>query len=63
VSGTLRAPGDAAVDLAGRVADAIDGKDTAKGWSIGWGVRSEAGVPEAATTSVLGAALANAGMK
>lgn len=63
VSGTLRAPGDTAVDLAGRVADAIDGKETTAGWSIGWGVRSQAGTPNAVATSSLGAALATAGVK
>lgn len=65
VSGTLRAPGDTAVDLTNRVADLIDGRDTAKGWSIGWGVRSEQQPVGSApvASSALGAALAGAGMK
>lgn len=65
VSGTLRAPGDTAVDLANRVADLIDGKDTGKGWSIGWGVGAAGEQPagEPVASSSIGAALANSGMK
>jgi hypothetical protein len=63
VSSGFRSPGDTVADLAGHVADAIDGKDTTNGWSVGWGVRSEAGVPDSVATSALGASLANAGMK
>lgn len=69
VSSSLRAPGGTAVDLAGRLADAIDGRSTAKGWNLGWGVRTPASGERAATerepatSSVLGAALAQAGMQ
>jgi len=37
----LRSPGDTASDLAHRVADLIDGKKTARGWSLGWGVTTD----------------------
>lgn len=40
-SSMLRAPGETAVDIGNRVADMIDGKDTAKGWNLGWGVDTE----------------------
>jgi hypothetical protein len=69
VSGTLRAPGETAVDVANRVADMIDGRDTAQGWNLGWGVRTTDGAVEPAAgqapvaVSGLGAALVAAGMK
>lgn len=62
VASTLRAPGETAVDIGNRVADLIDGKDTAEGWGIGWGIRSDSAQGEA-TVSTLGSALGNAGMK
>ncbi len=66
VSSTLRSPGNTAVDLANRVADAIDGKDTAEGWSLGWGLRApdneEAPSGQGVQTG-LGAALAANGVK
>lgn len=58
VSGTIKAPGETAVDLGNRVADLIDGRDTAQGWGIGWGIRSEGDAP----LSDVGVALDNAGM-
>jgi hypothetical protein len=63
VSGTLRAPGDTAQDLANHVADAIDGKQTATGWSLGWGVRTPEGEDAAAPRSDIGSALAQAGVQ
>ncbi len=53
---TLRAPGETAVDIGNRVADLIDGRDTAEGWGIGWGIRTEANGEQSET------ALGNAGM-
>lgn len=73
VSAGLRSPGETAVDVVGRVADAIDGRDTANGWSLGWGVRTpgeddgtegdEEQPNPAFSVSPLGAALAASGMK
>ena len=65
VSSTLRSPGETAVDLASRVADAIDGKDTAQGWSLGWGVRAPEGEQASGqgTQGGIGAALAANGVK
>ncbi|MCW2922200.1 MAG: hypothetical protein JWL76_2074 [Thermoleophilia bacterium] len=62
VSSTLRAPGETAVDIGNRVADLIDGKDTAQGWGIGWGIRTDPDEGEE-TISTLGSALGAAGMK
>jgi hypothetical protein len=61
-SSTLRAPGETAVDIGNRVADLIDGRDTAQGWGIGWGIRTD---PDEGQESVstLGSALGAAGMK
>lgn len=42
LSATVRAPGETAVDLANRVADAIDGRESADGWFIGWNTRAGA---------------------
>jgi hypothetical protein len=60
-SSTLRSPGETAVDVGNRVADLIDGRDTAQGWGIGWGIRS----PESGeqSTSSIGSALDSAGMR
>lgn len=73
VSAGLRSPGETAVDVANRVADAIDGRDTAQGWSLGWGIRTpgdddgtEDGGEQpnpAFSVSPLGAALAASGMQ
>lgn len=62
MSSTLRGPGETAVDIGNRVADLIDGKDTAQGWGLGWGIRSEPEEGEE-TVSALGSALGNAGMQ
>jgi hypothetical protein len=62
MSSTLRAPGETAVDIGNRVADLIDGKDTAEGWGLGWGIRTDPDEGEE-TVSTLGSALGNAGMK
>lgn len=68
VSGTVRAPGETASDIANHIADAIDGRKTANGWGIGWGLRSAADKPASGddtfvAQSALGAALAQAGMR
>lgn len=73
VSAGLRSPGETAVDVVNRVADAIDGRETAHGWSLGWGIRSpgeddgtEGGEDQpdpAFSVSPLGAALAASGMQ
>lgn len=78
-SSALRAPGDTAVDLGNRIADAIDGRKTTNGWNLGWGIRSPeggdgdegsagasdaaAGSDELVAVSGLGAALAQSGMQ
>ncbi len=62
VSSTLRAPGETAVDIGNRVADLIDGKDTAHGWGLGWGIRTEPDQGEENVSS-LGSMLGTAGMK
>ena len=36
-----------------KFADLIDGKDTAEGWGIGWGIRTD---PESVKDSALGTA-------
>ncbi len=59
VASTLKSPGETAVDIGNRVADLIDGKSTAEGWNLGWGVRSEV---DLGATSSVGTALGNAGM-
>ena len=59
MSSTLRAPGETAVDIGNRVADLIDGKDTAEGWGLG----SPDGDEGEENVSALGSALGNAGMK
>jgi hypothetical protein len=59
-SGTLSAPGATAQDLGNHVADMIDGKDTANGWNLGWGV--VAGEKEE-SSSMVGDALTNLGMR
>lgn len=59
---TLRAPGETAVDIGNRVADLIDGRDTAAGWGIGWGIRTDPDDGEQ-SISTLGSALGNAGMQ
>lgn len=58
VSTTMKASGETAFDITTRLADLVDGRDTATGWSLGWGVRTdeETGEPEM-TQSGLGAAL------
>jgi hypothetical protein len=61
-SGTLRAPGETARDLVDHVADAIDGKKTANGWNLGWGVVA-GGEQDTADTSGVGSALSSFGMK
>lgn len=58
---TLRSPGETAVDIGNRVADLIDGKDTAEGWGLGWGIRTDPEEGEA-SVSPIGDALSNAGM-
>lgn len=64
VTSTLGSQGSTAVDLANRVADAIDGKDTAQGWSLGWGLRSPDGEKgEMPEMTGLGATLAANGVK
>lgn len=62
-SSTMRSPGETAVDIGNRVADIIDGKDTAQGWALGWGVRSPDGGEEAPEESGIGSALGSLGMK
>jgi hypothetical protein len=45
------------------VADAIDGKQTAQGWNLGWGiVAGGEGDQVKAAPSIVGNALANLGM-
>ncbi len=61
-SSTLRSPGETAVDIGNRVADLIDGRDTAQGWGLGWGIRTEPDEGEQ-TVSTLGSALDAAGMR
>ncbi|MCW2925180.1 MAG: hypothetical protein JWM98_2584 [Thermoleophilia bacterium] len=64
VSGTTRAPGDTASDLANHVADMIDGKKTAQGWSLGWGMKTDAATGEQhLTESGVGSALGSLGMR
>lgn len=62
-SSTMRSPGETAVDLGNRVADLIDGKNTAQGWSLGWGVRSPGEGEDAPEESGIGSALGSMGMK
>ncbi|MCW2928302.1 MAG: hypothetical protein JWM86_2270 [Thermoleophilia bacterium] len=62
-SSTMRSPGDTAVDLGNRLADIIDGKDTAQGWALGWGLRSPGSDEEAPEESGIGSALGSLGMK
>jgi hypothetical protein len=62
VSGTLRAPGQTVQDLANHVADAIDGKQTAQGWNLGWGVVAGQKDQVQAAPSGVGSALSNLGM-
>lgn len=61
-SSTLRAPGETAVDIGNRVADLLDGKKTAHGWGIGWGIRTDPDEGES-SMSTIGSALGNAGMR
>lgn len=61
VSGSVRSPGNTVVDLGGRLADLIDGKKTATGWHVGWGLAADGSrVPP---TSAVGDALDALGMK
>lgn len=61
VTNGLRAPGESVVDLTHHAADLLDGRDTAPGWSVGWGVRgSDAAQPERASAD--GDALAELGI-
>ena len=63
VTGGLTAPGRTTVDLANRVADLIDGRDTARGWSLGWGVIAEPSTEkQPAAPSELQTALSALGM-
>lgn len=55
-SSTLRSPGETAVDIGNRVADLIDGRTTAEGWSLGWGIRADEPEEDILTGSELGAA-------
>lgn len=62
-SSTMRSPGETAVDLGNRVADAIDGKDTAQGWALGWGLRTPANGEQAPEESGIASALNSMGMR
>ena len=63
VGSSLKSPGATGVDLGNRVADLIDGKQTAQGWSLGWGVRTGAnGEQEPVESGAVGSALDSLGM-
>lgn len=63
VGSSLKAPGATGVDLANRAADLIDGKKTAQGWSLGWGVRAGAnGEEEPVENGAVGSTLDSLGM-
>ncbi len=63
VSSTLRAPGDTAHDVAYRVADAIDGRKTASGWNLGWGVTTPQSTESTTSSNPIEAALLDAGVR
>jgi hypothetical protein len=69
LSSGIKAPGNTAVDLGNRVADLIDGRSTAKGWSLGWGINVDPASPPsdaalaASPESTVGSALGSLGMK
>lgn len=64
VAGTLRSPGDTAVDLGNRVADMIDGKQSAQGWNSGWFAPNGDGAGSAPVqSSTIGSVLAQSGMR
>jgi hypothetical protein len=67
VTSSLKTPGDSAVDIANRVADLIDGRQTAEGWNLGWGVGRTGNQPVAPdpnfSMSAIGAAMAKSGVK
>lgn len=62
ISGGMKAPGATGNDLLTRIADVIDGRDTAQGWSLGWGavVDPETGEQSVAQSGI-GAALQSLG--
>lgn len=63
-SGTLRSPGRTAVELGNKVADLIDGKDTSKGFSMGWLTPPpQDGDAEPIVESSVGSALSSMGMR
>lgn len=64
LSATMRAPGNVAVDLGNRLADLIDGKTTAAGSSLGWGVSTDAETgQQIVAESGVGSALSALGMR
>lgn len=63
-SGTLRTPGQTASELAHAVADLVDGRDTATGFSGGWFTPPAPGAePVAPPASSVGSALGSLGMR
>lgn len=65
VAGTLRAPGQTGAEIANAAADLIDGRDTSKGFSMGWFATPQGAgeQPPALPEGSVGAALGALGMR